>query len=536
MKVTALLVALVMSPVGCGPSALRPGSVPVPDLSTLEARVRSQLEEGRQRFDSRMRGSSTAGEKAQAYGELGTLYHAYGFFAAARVCYQNALQLAPGEHPWPYALARLAWIRGDLEESTTYLRTALELQPESSLIQLRLAEVAFEKNDLDRAARLYRSVLTSEAQNAAAHLGLGKIALARRAYRAACTSLLKVLSLDPQASTVHYPLARAYRALEEPAQAEEHISRRGPRKVAVVDPMEMQLSRVRVGTRAEWIRAGISMRFGDSEEAIPALARFVDNNTESAEARVSLAEALIQEGELTEARAHFQKVLRSHPKNPDAHTGLGVLYSVDGQDEKAAAEFQKALQANPSLLHVRLNLVNALRRSGRFAQTLDHYRFILEADPSNVEAHHGRVFTLLRVHQYRECAARLAEARNALPEDLRLAQVEARLLAASPEDSMRDSLRAVELAKRVLQKSQTPEHLATWAMALAESQDYDKAARVQRAAITVARERDPELLEGLEKNLARYEKGVPCREPWPDSDPLLSPLPLRHGKATILRR
>ena len=48
-------------------------------------------------------------------------------------------------------------------------------------------------------------------------------------------------------------------------------------------------------------------------------------------------------------------------------------------------------------------------------------------DQSKIEV---RNFTLLRLHRYAECATKLEEARQALPDDLQLAHVEARILAA----------------------------------------------------------------------------------------------------------
>jgi hypothetical protein len=67
-------------------------------------------------------------------------------------------------------------------------------------------------------------------------------------------------------------------------------------------------------------------------------------------------------------------------------------------------------------------------------------------------------------------------------------------------------------------------HVEAFAMAAAEAGQTDLAVNWQEAAIraaTQAGRRD--LLPLLEKNLELYRAGEPCRQPWPDDGPVLSP-------------
>jgi hypothetical protein len=61
-------------------------------------------------------------------------------------------------------------------------------------------------------------------------------------------------------------------------------------------------------------------------------------------------------------------------------------------------------------------------------------------------------------------------------------------------------------------------------MALAAVGRYDEAVQLQRLAIDgVARAGRTDLLRPMQKNLALYEEGRPCRLPWHGDDPIFSP-------------
>ena len=59
-------------------------------------------------------------------------------------------------------------------------------------------------------------------------------------------------------------------------------------------------------------------------------------------------------------------------------------------------------------------------------------------------------------------------------------------------------------------------------MAAAESDEFGDALHWQGRAIEAAAGRT-DLLDGLRENYRLYERQEPCRVPWRDDDPILSP-------------
>ncbi len=67
-----------------------------------------------------------------------------------------------------------------------------------------------------------------------------------------------------------------------------------------------------------------------------------------AEAAVLAGEALDAEGDSAKAMEQFRAAIRTDPKQPEAHLGLGYLLWAEGRQAEARAEFQAELEVDPS--------------------------------------------------------------------------------------------------------------------------------------------------------------------------------------------
>ena len=96
------------------------------------------------------------------------------------------------------------------------------------------------------------------------------------------------------------------------------------------------------------------------------------------------------------------------------------------------------------------------------------------------------------------------------------------MLAAAPDDRVRDGRRALSMAQGLLDKGlRSFDALETMAMAQAEVGQFSGAAMWQRDAIATAeREAGRTVAERITDNLKLYEAGRPCRTPWRPDEPL----------------
>jgi hypothetical protein len=131
---------------------------------------------------------------------------------------------------------------------------------------------------------------------------------------------------------------------------------------------------------------------------------------------------------------------------------------------------------------------------------------------------------LVRLGRYQEAKSRLESAMKTFPDQPGFADAQARVVAAAPDDRVRDGARAVSLMNDLLKSQQTIAMAETMAMALAESGRFDDAARWQQDAIRAASEsKRDDLVRKLNVNLGLYQSGRPCRTPWTLDDPVHHP-------------
>jgi cytochrome c-type biogenesis protein CcmH/NrfG len=159
-------------------------------------------------------------------------------------------------------------------------------------------------------------------------------------------------------------------------------------------------------------------------------------------------------------------------------------------------------------------------------EALKSYGDVVRINPRSAEARFGFAIGLIRLHRYREARDWLAEATRALPDSRDLSLAFARVLAASPDDGVRDGARAMAIVEQLFKGEKTTALGETLAMALAEVGQYSEATKIQRGVLEAARraEMHAEARE-MTANLRLYEQGLPCRRPWADDDPIHSPGP-----------
>jgi tetratricopeptide (TPR) repeat protein len=127
-----------------------------------------------------------------------------------------------------------------------------------------------------------------------------------------------------------------------------------------------------------------------------------------------------------------------------------------------------------------MQLADALRRTGRLDASLSHYAEVIKTSPAISQARFGRAMALVRLQRYREARDELADAVNIYPDQPGFAHALARVLAAAPDDGLRDGRRALALVQTLLTKQKTMALAETMAMALAESGEYGQAVTWQR--------------------------------------------------------
>ncbi len=513
------------------PGAKELTPIPHPDLNAVERLIREQLQAERSKLTAKVSAAEVPDSaRADAFGGLGRLYHAYDFAEAAGACYRNALVLKPKDFRWAYLLGRLLESQGDLKQAVEHYRRAAAIEPEDLPTLLHLAQAQLNLNRPDLAEPLFKEAISRDPypSSASALVGLGKIALSRNDPEEAIEYFETAVSMQPEASSIHYPLAMAYRQIGDLDKAREHLKKRGTKTPEFPDPLMEELRKVRTGKQFFWSQGTVALSEGRFAEAAEAFRRMVAADPEEPIAHMDLGTALLQLGDVGGALARYQESLRLSPGNPRLHYNLGLVYTLQKAYPKALEHYRNAVELDPGFENAHFNAANLLMRLGNMAQAGRHYGRVNELNPSHAFARFMQAMTLVKLGRYREARTLLESSHQALPDDVDITHALARLLAASPQSTAGDGRQALKLLEGVF-KSQNEvafEHFETLAMALAMSGQFYRALQVQQGMMDEVRQAGrADLAALLEENLSRYRSGQPCRTPWRDDDPIFSPVP-----------
>ena len=490
--------------------------VTLPDLSRMAESAQTQV---RDRYAAMMRTvenrSATIVDMSTAYGEMGKLLMAAQYPEPAEACFLNAQSLDSSEFRWPYYLAHLYRTQGDLTRSRTMFERALELRPDDVDALVWLGDVYLSLGMPDAAETPFAKALSLEPRSVSARYGLGRVALARNDPRRAVTYLEEVLKLDPEAAGAHYPLSQAYSALGETAKADEHLRQRREREILPADPLMVELDTL-VNSPQTYETLGI--RALDREDwagAADAFRRGLELQPDSPSLKFRLATAVTMMGDPGGAEGLFEEIVRKSPEYFPAQYSLGLILQAKSRHKEAVERFSAAIKQRPDYNEAHLALAVSLRRLGRVDESLGHYQSVIRADPGNTQAPFGYAMALVQLGRYQQARDQLMDSLKTHPGEPTLSHALARLLAAAPDDRVRDGTRAMTIVQALITQGRTIELGETMAMTLAELGQYDQAASLQRDVLQGAQRAG---LQNVEKrlagNLKLYERGEPCRTPW----------------------
>jgi len=524
------------------PTATSTVPIVLPDLSRMHEAVQTQLRDAYGMLERAESGAADDGAsqdptdsergRVQAYGELGKLFLAGDYLDVAEQCFQNAQRLAPEEFPWPYYLGHLVMRQGDLNRAVAYFEQALRLKPADFATLVWLAHVYVELDRPDAAEPILARAQSLYPNAPAVLYQSGRAALASQDPARAVQMLEAALELNPGATVIHYPLAMAYRTLGDMAQARNHLDRSGSRAgpgevtgaaVTLPDPL---MAEVYAALRSPQSSRDLGLQAveqGNWSEAVRHFRQAVELAPDNSVLRLNLGAVLNLAGNGRAAQRELEEAVRLDPGLATAHYVLGTILERSGRDDEAIERFTAATTQDPNLAVAHLRLADALRRSGRLERSMAAYSPVFDRE----EARFGTAMALVKLARYQEATEQLVEAMTRYPEQPAFAVALARLLAAAPDDQLRNGERALELIQAVAEENKTASVAETMAMAFAELGQFDDAVEWQRLAMAVVADAArSDVARAMSTNLARYHSREPSRIPWRDDEPEHNPGPV----------
>jgi tetratricopeptide (TPR) repeat protein len=127
-------------------------------------------------------------------------------------------------------------------------------------------------------------------------------------------------------------------------------------------------------------------RSGNLRQAVAGYQQIIRRQPNSAEAHNNLGVALKEQGRLDDAVARYQEAIRLQPKYAEAHNNLANALLSQGKIEEAIACLEQAIGLKPDYAEAHTNLANVFTQQNKLEEAIGCYRQALRINPECWEA------------------------------------------------------------------------------------------------------------------------------------------------------
>ncbi len=221
--------------------------------------------------------------------------------------------------------------------------------------------------------------------------------------------------------------------------------------------------------------------------------------------------------EYDKAIADYTEALRLDPKDALAFSNRGNAWLAKKEYDKAVADYTEALRLDPKFTDAFNNRGNLWLRAKDYGKAIDDSNAALKLDPKSGIAFNNRAEAYAKLKKYDEAVAGFEKALEFNPMD-GIYCAFAKFRASCPDAKYRDGKKAVELAKKAIEKAGKDadwEYLDALAMSFAEAGDFELAVAEQRKAVEMLKGEkfaDKDDIKKAEARLELYRAEKPYRD------------------------
>jgi Flp pilus assembly protein TadD/Tfp pilus assembly protein PilZ len=229
----------------------------------------------------------------------------------------------------------------------------------------------------------------------------------------------------------------------------------------------------------------------------------------------NLGKVLFEEGRVDEALSHLRRAVVFAPNYPKSHFNLGNALLARGKVAEALGQFEINVALQPGDAIAQYVFGRALLDQGLPEDAVPHLEKAVQLRPDAADFHCKLGDACRQTGRAAEAIGQYEKALHILPRYVQAASSLAWMLATTPDASLRNGARAVQLALLAdhLSGGQDPKIIGVLAAAYAEAGDFSKAAATVRGALQLAGPESDSALAGiLRAQLALYRAGSPFRD------------------------
>ena len=368
-----------------------------------EALQRGDYKEAIQHF-------ADAEENERTLARLGYAYSQLGHYADATRAYQDALhfettkqqdlevQVAVSQAR--LGLGYIAYQQGRFDEAIRlYMEVVQQGVAGIAEAHHNLGRIYAERGEIKKAVTEQQQAIAENPDFADAHYHLGVLYSRKQDWRAAIGAYQRAVALVPTMPSVHYQLARCYRQTGNTPEAEKAMQRFRDLKSA---DTEIQKHREAVFVANVDEKVDVLLRLANTyikheryEEAaheFERVRRYSTSDAHIAEVFVGFAKIALDQGDVTQAIAHYERAIQLGVRTAEIYHNLGIAYMQNRDGENGLKQFHRALEINPNLPESQVMLGTLYAANNAFEASETHYQQAIALAPETAVAYHGLAY------------------------------------------------------------------------------------------------------------------------------------------------
>lgn len=349
-------------------------------------------------LQSALRYVEVSTDNAGAYVLLGRVYQSRGEGGAARLAFEKALLLDPGNIEALNLAAGQRQIQ-DPQGALGLFEKFLNIHPENDDVRIALAEGQRRQGDIKSAVASYEKIVQSDPSNSDALLALAGLYDVAQSTAAAMEAYEKYLDIFPESFDVLSRLGQLKLSEGDRGEAAGYLDR-----ALAIDPHN--------GAVLFW-RAMVAQYGGQWNEAIGYMERAAQRSSDAG-VHLRLASYYAQVGREKEALAVLRRLQKQNPDNPDFMFFLALAYEDLNKPRPAIRWLNRTVAVNPTSVEALFHLAMNWDKRKRFDRAQPFLERVIELDPNHHVAMNYLGYTWADKNQNLPRATELLERANGL--------------------------------------------------------------------------------------------------------------------------
>jgi predicted O-linked N-acetylglucosamine transferase (SPINDLY family) len=232
-----------------------------------------------------------------------------------------------------FVKAQLLQQQRQLEAARVLYQEILQVQPDHVDALNAMGVLAGQSKDLQQAIQYFDRAIAIAPDNSGVHCNRGLALRQLNQPAAALESLDRAIALDPQSAIAHYSRAETYTDLGRP---EEAVA--GYDAAIAINPAFLQ---------ASFKRGFLLQQMGRPQDAVASYNEVIKLNPDHFDARANMAVSLFALGRPGEALANCDRAIALKPDQAALHSFRGDLLRAMERPGEAAISYERAIALNP---------------------------------------------------------------------------------------------------------------------------------------------------------------------------------------------